>query len=165
MNTSKTSGSISSYGVYPTQINLQSSKKMGGQHVWVSAKVYDLAGNCFTVKDRHKEYWYNSLNYTWGLGSYPVIDYSKKNCEVSKNGKIKVKVDTYGISGKLSNITYSTSGNGSNSEQCVTIDGEYFIIDGSKITDNQTIKVYAGYNNGGFMQVGEFTVSHRTDSQ
>lgn len=165
MNTSKTSGSISKYGVYPTQINLKSSKKMGGQHVWTSAKVYDLAGNCLTVKNRHKEYWYNTLNYTWGLGSYPAIDYSKKNCEVSKNGKIKVKVDTYGISDKLSNITYSTSSDGSNSEQCVTIDGEYFIIDGSKITDNQTIKVYAGYNNGGFMQVGEFTVSHRPDSQ
>lgn len=165
MNTSKTSGSISRYGVYPTQIHLESSKKMGGQHVWLSAKVYDLAGNCHTVKDRDKDYWYNPVDRTWGLGSYPVVDYSKKSCEVSKNGKIKVKFDTYGNSGKLSGLTYSTSSNGSNSVEGVTVDGNYFIVDGSKTTNNQTIKVYAKYNNGSFAQVGEFTVSHLSDSE
>lgn len=165
MNTSKTSGSISRYGTYPTQIHLKSNKKMGGQHVWLSTKVYDLAGNCHTVKNRDKDYWYNPVDRTWNLGSYPVVDYSKKNCEVSKNGKIKVQLDTYGNSGKLSALTYSTSSDGSNSAEGITIDGNYFIIDGSKITDGQTIKVYAKYNNGSFMQVGEFTVSHLSDSE
>lgn len=165
MNTSKTSGSISRYGVYPVQIHLESDKKMGGQHVWLSTKVYDLAGNCHTVKDRDKDYWYNPVDRTWGLGSYPAVDYSKKTCEVSKNGKIKVKFDTYGNSGKLSGVTYSTSDNGSDNEAGIKVDGNYFIVDGSKITDGQTIKVYAKYNSGSFVQVGEFTVQHCADSQ
>lgn len=165
MNTSKTSGSISAYGVYPTQIHLESNKKMGGQHVWLSTKVYDLAGNCNTIKDREKDYWYNPVDRTWNLGSYPNVDYSKKDYEVSENGKIKFRFDTYGNSGKLSNITYSTSSSGLNSDQCVTIDGNYFIVDGSRMTGEHTVNVYASYNNGTFVQVGKFSVRHRSDSE
>lgn len=162
MNTSKTSGSISKFGVYPKEIHLESNKKMGGQHVWLSTKVYDLAGACYTVKDRDKDYWYNPVDRTWGLGTYPNVDYSKKTFEVSKNGQIKVRFDTYGNSGKLSGLTYASSSDGTN-DAYVTVDGNCFIVDGSKLTGERTVKVYAKYNNGAFVQVGEFAVRHRTD--
>lgn len=163
MNTSKTSGSISKFGVYPKEIHLESNKKMGGQHVWLSTKVYDLAGACHTVKDRDKDYWYNPVDRTWGLGTYPNVDYSKKTFEVSENGQIKVRFDTYGNSGKLSGLTYASSSDGTNSDTCVTVDGNCFTVDGSKLTGERTVKVYAKYNNGAFVQVGEFAVRHRAD--
>ena len=130
----------------------------------MTTRVSDITGNIKSIKDRHKEYWANKLEYTWGLGSYPSVDYTVGNYEVTKTGKIKVRLNTYGNSGKVSNLTYSTSGSGTNSDSCVTVDGNYFIIDGKKLTeDNHNINVFAKYGGSGYVQVGRFTVSHIAD--
>lgn len=164
MDTKTRSGSISGFASYPTQIHLESSGRMVGQHVIVSTRVSDITGNTKTIKDGHKEYWANQLKYTWGLGSYPVVDYTAGNYQVTENGKIKVRLNTYGNSGKVSNLAYSTSSSGTNSDSCVTVDGDYFIIDGKKLTEeNHNINVFAKYGSSGYVQVSRFTVSHIAD--
>lgn len=164
MDTKTRAGSTSKYATYPTQIHMESSGRMVGQHVYMTTRVSDITGNIKSIKDRHKEYWANKLEYTWGLGSYPSVDYTVGNYEVTKTGKIKVRLNTYGNSGKVSNLTYSTSGSGTNSDSCVTVDGNYFIIDGKKLTeDNHNINVFAKYGGSGYVQVGRFTVSHIAD--
>lgn len=164
MDTKTRSGSISGFASYPTQIHLESSGRMVGQHVIVSTRVSDITGNTKTIKDGHKEYWANQLKYTWGLGSYPVVNYTAGNYQVTENGKIKVRLNTYGNSGKVSNLTYSTSSSGTNSDSCVTVDGDYFIIDGKKLTEeNHNINVFAKHGSSGYVQVSRFTVSHIAD--
>ena len=164
MDTKTRSGSISGFASYPTQIHLESSGRMVGQHVIVSTRVSDITGNTKTIKDGHKEYWANQLKYTWGLGSYPVVNYTAGNYQVTENGKIKVRLNTYGNSGKVSNLAYSTSSSGTNSDSCVTVDGDYFIIDGKKLTEeNHNINVFAKYGSSGYVQVSRFTVSHIAD--
>ena len=164
MDTKTRSGSISGFASYPTQIHLESSGRMVGQHVIVSTRVSDITGNTKTIKDGHKEYWANQLKYTWGLGSYPVVNYTAGNYQVTENGKIKVRLNTYGNSGKVSNLVYSTSSSGTNSDSCVTVDGDYFIIDGKKLTEeNHNINVFAKYGSSGYVQVSRFTVSHIAD--
>lgn len=160
MDTSTNYGYTTNYACYPTQIYMESSGRMVGQHVWMTTRVHDITDNIKSIKDRHKEYWANKLNYTWGLGSYPSVNYSAGNYEVSKDGKIKVRFTTYGNNGAVSNLTYSTSWDGNNNDSCVTVDGNYFIIDGSKLTEEKhTINVYAKYGGSGYYQVGRFTVS------
>ncbi len=160
MDTKTRSGSTTNYATYPTQIYMESSGRMVGQHVWVTTRVTDITGNVKSIKDRYKEYWANKLNYTWGLGSYPVVDYSAGNYEVTESGIIKIRFNTYGNSGKVSNLSYATSADGSN-DSCVTVEDNIFTIDGSKLTeDNHRINVYAKYGSSGYIQVGRFTVSH-----
>ena len=112
MDTKTRSGSTTKYATYPTQIHMESSGRMVGQHVWVTTRVTDITGNVKSIKDRYKEYWANTLKYTWGLGSYPAVNYAPGNYEVTKNGKIKVRITTYGNNDKVSGLTYSTSSSG-----------------------------------------------------
>lgn len=164
MDTKTRSGSTTKYATYPTQIYMESSGRMVGQHVWVTTRVTDITGNVKSIKDRYKEYWANTLKYTWGLGSYPAVNYAPGNYEVTKNGKIKVRLTTYGNNDKVSGLTYSTSSSGTNSDPCVEVDGNYFIIDGSKLTeDNHVVNVFAKYGGSGYSQVGSFMVSPIAD--
>ena len=160
MDTKTRSGSTTNYATYPTKIDMESSGRMVGQHVWVTTRVTDITGNVKSIKDRYKEYWANKLEYSWGLGSYPTPDYSAGNYEVTKTGTIKIRFTTYGNSGAVSNLSYATLSNGDN-DPCVTVDGNNFIIDGAKLTeDNHNVNVYAKYGGSGYIQVGRFTISH-----
>lgn len=150
---------VSRYCVNPFSIRQYGSYNL--QNLHLSSYVYDIMGNCRTIEDDYVKKVSTKVDKTWSLGSYPNVDYSKKNCEVSKNGQIRVKINTYGFSDVLSGLTYATVSDGSNNLECVIIEGDCFIIDGSKITENQTIPVYAQDKDGIYRQVTEFSVSHR----
>lgn len=134
----------------------------------LSSSVFDLMGNQRVIEEDYKKSTSTKVDKTWSLGSYPNVDYSVKDFEVSANGKIKVKINTYGFDGALSDqgytMSYATTSSGTNDLQCVTIEGDYFIIDGSKITESQTVSVYARNSGGKYCQVTSFKVSIRADS-
>ena len=125
-------------------------------------------GNQRVIQDDYVKKSSTSVDKTWSLGSYPNVDYSMKNFEVSDNGKIRVKINTYGFDGALSDqgytMSYATTSSGTNDLQCVTIEGDYFIIDGSKITESQTVSVYARNSDGKYCQLTSFKVIIRAES-
>lgn len=149
------------YGVNPSSIRQKGSYNLQNMHL--SSKVYDIKGTCRVIESDYNKKSSTKVDKTWSLGSYPSVDYSKKNFEVTRTGKIRVKISTYGFDGTLSGLSYATTSSGTNNLNCVTIDGDCFIIDGTKIQSGQTIPVYARNDAGRYCQVGAFTVSHRAD--
>ena len=153
--------------VNPSAIRQNGSYNLQNMHL--SSAVFDIMGNQRVIENDYVKKTSTKVDKTWSLGSYPNVDYSMKNFEVSADGKIRVRIDTYGFDGVLSKqgytMTYATTSSGTNDLPFVEIDGDYFIIDGSQITSEQTVSVYARNSGGKYCKVTSFKVSHSTDSQ
>lgn len=134
------------YGVYPTQVQCIGKGWNLDRRFYYQVIVYDLNidsnSNYVWIAKGDDYISVSKPNYQWNISVF--CDESKNQVKpipaitVSPTGTAKLNLTTYGISGALSGLTYTTN------SSAVTASGNTLTIDGSKLTTSDTtVTVYA----------------------
>lgn len=153
---SKEVGTYSKFGVSPTKFYCKASGNLNAQFHCI-VHVYDVLGNAKKICDIDK-YWVAAPEYTYGI-SMPQVDTTANGICVDDSSKIEVDITTYGISSTpLSGVQFVVD------NEAVTIKDSILIIDGAKLTEENTkIEVYAYYAGGSTkVKITEFNVTRNT---
>lgn len=153
---SKEVGSYTAFGVSPTQFYCKATGNLNAQFHCI-VHVYDVLGNKKKICDIDK-YWVAAPSYTYSI-SMPKVDTTAEGICVDDSSKISVDLTTYGISSTpLTGVQYVVD------NEAVTVEGDSLIIDGAKLTqENTKIEVYAYYAGGSSkVKITEFNVTRNT---
>ncbi len=148
---------FSKYGVAPVEWYCKGSSGLSKTLV-VDVDVYDVLGKSKSVGYEEKKWGGKTPTYTWKI-DVPNVDVTAEGINVDDCSKIAVNVSTYGVSGGvLSGVQYVVD------NEAVTVKGDSIIVDGTKLTEeNTTIEVYAKYAGGKTqVKVTEFNVKRNT---